>query len=101
MFLKLYIRGLTQEEQYTLLKKIEIIQHHIYPELVVDYSYLKRHPNTISIDQEIHDEDKACELFRCLKSLDFKHEHDDYYEIYEDVEFDLDLSYHKVWDKVG
>jgi len=100
MRLYLKITGLTQEEQYTLLKKIDLIKHHVDPNLEVSSSCLKHSPNWIEIDYEIWDMDKSFELFRCLEALDFKHEHDDYYEIYEDVHFHLSLEYTKVWDKV-
>lgn len=100
MFLKLYIKGLTREEQYEIVKKIEIIQHHIYPELDVSYSFLKRNPNTISINQEIPDEEVAFDVFKCLKAINFKHEHDEYYGIYEDVHMELSLEFTNKWDQV-
>lgn len=101
MLLKLYITGLTQEEQYVLLKKIELIKHHVYPELEVNSSVLKHSPNWIRINQEINDMDKCLELFKCLEALDFKHEPDEYYEIYEHVHMTLAIEYSHEWDKYG
>lgn len=98
MLLKLDITGLTIVERDTLLRKIDLIKHHVYPELDVDWSVLKHSPNCIRIRQEINDVDKCFELFKCLEALDFKHEHDEDYEIYGDVHMALAIVYGHVWD---
>lgn len=97
MLLKLYITGLAQNEQYTLLKKIDIIKHHVYQGLIVESSVLKRSPNWIRINQDINDVDKCFELFKCLEALDFKK---DYEYGYGKVHMSLAIEYSHIWDKV-
>lgn len=96
--LLLKIEDLTIEEQEILLKKIDLIIHHIYKPLEkdLDYSILKHSPNWIRIESDLK-EDKAFSLFKLFKELTFPHKHDDYYQIYEDPRLTLSLEYTREW----
>lgn len=97
--LYLKITGLTQEERYILIKKIELILSQISPvnEKDLDYSVLKHSPNWIELNTIIDDPEKAWDCYRLLTALDFKHEPDTYYKIYEDVHMTLNLEVTKEW----
>lgn len=94
----LEIEGLTQLEQDELLKKIEIIKYNIYKNLKVERSVLKHSPNWIKIDEDIEDMEKAFMLFKLLSNLNIKHEHDEYYGIYETPEMNVELNYNLIWE---
>ena len=97
MILKLHITGLTREEQEEVLRQLELIRDKAYPDLEIDRSILKRSPNWIRINQEIEDIGKAAFLLECIQSIHIHHQHDDYYEIYEDVNLHASIEYNREW----
>ena len=73
--------GLYPEERDYVLKQLELIKDNIYNDLVIEYSMLKRVPNSIWIDEDIEDDNVALELFRLLKEIKVPNiltEYDDY-----------------------
>lgn len=98
MILKLHITGLTIEERDDLLRQLEVIKHHVYPDLRVSYSLLKSRPNSITIDQNIEDSEKALFLLQCIQQLHITHKPDDYYDIDEDVKLIASLEHHRIWE---
>lgn len=71
MRLYLKICGLIIPERETLLKKIDLIKHQVYPDLQVESKLKQFYPNDILINQIIPDDEKAVLLFKCLKSLNY------------------------------
>ena len=98
MILKLHITGLTIEERDDLLRQLEFIKHQVYPDLRVSYSLVKSHPNSITIDQDIEDSEKALFLLQCIQQLHITHKPDDYYNIDEDVKLIASLEHHRIWE---
>lgn len=71
MKIKLEIINLTLEDMNILVPRINLIKDKIYPKLKIDYTLLKRNPNSIRINQEINDDDTALTLFNLFNNLNF------------------------------
>ena len=69
--------GLTEDEMYQLVKRMEVIKDHIYPELDIVCTGLHRE-NRVSVDQVIP-EDCVFELYRLLCNVSVDKVYDDYY----------------------
>ncbi|MBQ6220166.1 MAG: hypothetical protein IJH63_10510 [Methanobrevibacter sp.] len=95
--LNLVIDELTIEDRDTLLSKIDLILHHVNPDLMecLDYSMLKRYPNNIRFSVTGLSSDDAFELFRLFKDgfNSFIHKDDDYYKVYTKPVISLELGY--------
>ena len=87
--------GLTEEEQYQVLKKVELIKDHVYPMLDIRSSCLHRE-NYVGIDQEIVDDDTALELFRLLSNVKVDKAYDDWYETGVDSHVECSLTFNTV-----
>ena len=85
---------LTEDEKWELLKKLDLIKHHIYSDLEIECTGLHRE-NRVWIDQDIPNESVAFELFKLLKSISIHKEYDDYYETGADSHCVCSLSYSK------
>lgn len=75
--LKFEMDGLTEEEQYQVCKRVELIRDKVYPDLDIDITVLHRE-NRVLIKQSVPD-DLALELFRLLSSVSVDKAYDDYY----------------------
>lgn len=94
MVYKVYFsfNGLTEDELFQVVKKVELIKDHIYSDLDIGSSLLHRE-NTVWVDQEIADEGKALEVFRLLCNVGVDKSYDDYYETGVDSRLECCLSY--------
>lgn len=93
MVYKLYfsIDGLTEEERFEVIKKLELIKDHIYSDLNIDFTMLHRE-NRVWIDQEI-DDYKALEVFKLLCNVSVDKAYDDYYNTGVDSRLECCLRY--------
>lgn len=71
MELILEINNLSLEDYDILLPRINLIKDKVYPKLEIDYTLLKRNPNSIRINQEIEDSNVAMTLFKLFNNLNF------------------------------
>lgn len=86
--------NLTESEKRELLRKLDLIKHHIYKDLNIESTVLHR-CNRVWISQEILDEDKALELFKVLQSVGVTKHYDDYYQTGEDSHCTCNLCFVK------
>jgi hypothetical protein len=82
--------GLTEDEQYQLEKRLNLIKDHIYPSLDVRSTCLHRE-NNVSINQFVS-MDKALELFKLLSSMCVDKKYDDWYETGVDSRLSCSLT---------